>query len=545
VKERLRVQVANCVDTMTELYNETTDVLFLTELWVVGEQIEGAKTLFWISLVFLAMHMLGRVWVVWQMRGDVDGGERGAFARSALLYMVEPNSGMRGMKETLKDTARGGMIFDVAKGEYVTVDMDAIAVQAHNDWVAGVTEVRTILLLMLTEDVPEFIIQLIFLFHITDKAPPTLFWLTTVGTLLHMLRQAMDAWTTWSQLPRLERKANGRDKAFEKFTTTDATVHEFAAKHGDEVRSANMKGCCNLTDIAVMALAEACAELQTVTLTDCPSVTDASVIKLAKGCPRLQTVWLNRCVKIMDASLIELGKGCPHLQTLSLNGCFNIKDAGVIDLAKGCSQLQTIYLNACAEITDASVVALGQGCPQLKQVYLACCNKITDAGVTKLCEGCPRLHTVSLYQCPEITDVGVIELGKGCPQLHTVWLNSCTKVTDNGVIELGNHCSQLQTVHFSLLMLRDHERRCDWAYEKLPTATQAFARGLLQDHGCGAGRSASNMSSLRVSSLSTRPLSPIARPPGPMLRLRDELATTALMLGMCISTAPRRRAPCA
>ena len=46
-------------------------------------------------------------------------------------------------------------------------DLDAIAVQAHNDWVAGVTEVRTIMLLMLTEDVPECIIQLVFLFRVT------------------------------------------------------------------------------------------------------------------------------------------------------------------------------------------------------------------------------------------------------------------------------------------------------------------------------------------------------------------------------------------
>ena len=43
------------------------------------------------------------------------------------------------------------------------VAVDAVAVAAENDLVAGTAEVRTIMLLAGTEDVPEFVVQLLFL----------------------------------------------------------------------------------------------------------------------------------------------------------------------------------------------------------------------------------------------------------------------------------------------------------------------------------------------------------------------------------------------
>ena len=46
-------------------------------------------------------------------------------------------------------------------GRYVITELDAIAVRARNDWVAGRTELNTIILLMCTEDIPEFVIQMV------------------------------------------------------------------------------------------------------------------------------------------------------------------------------------------------------------------------------------------------------------------------------------------------------------------------------------------------------------------------------------------------
>ena len=60
------------MDTVTELYNEATDILWSCGLWAAGARNAGALTLFWVSLTSLALQMLGRAWVAWDMRADVD-----------------------------------------------------------------------------------------------------------------------------------------------------------------------------------------------------------------------------------------------------------------------------------------------------------------------------------------------------------------------------------------------------------------------------------------------------------------------------------------
>ena len=89
---------------------------------------------------------------------------------------------------------------------------------------------------------------------------------------------AADAWTTWSQLRRVERKAEGRDKAFED-TATDTEVQAFAEKYGEEVRYVNLKCCKAITDAAVKSLAQHCPNIETLSLTDCHQVTDEGVIR--------------------------------------------------------------------------------------------------------------------------------------------------------------------------------------------------------------------------------------------------------------------------
>lgn len=103
---------------------------------------------------------------------------------------------------------------DYALQAYVVAEREAVAVAAHQELVSGEAEVATVLLLVGTEDVPEFVIQLIYLFTIElaseDVDSPAadgsdacageaasevdvLFWLTIFGTAVHLLRQGLVA----------------------------------------------------------------------------------------------------------------------------------------------------------------------------------------------------------------------------------------------------------------------------------------------------------------------------------------------------------------
>eukprot|EP01047_Picozoa_sp_COSAG01_P073204 COSAG01_NODE_11863_length_1845_cov_1.851088_2_plen_536_part_01 len=363
MKRRVRVAVADVGDSLMELYNESTDVLFLVELST------KAQLLFFISAIFIALNLLGRLFVVLAERRDVDEGKGGTFWRGAALYMLEPNSGMRMMKRTLKKKAAGGQVYVQGEG-YVTGELDAVAVQARNDVTAGEAEVKTVLVLVMTQDVPEFVIQLVYLFFYQDgSGVGILFWLTVFGTVIHLIRQGLDAFTTWSQLPRLRRMAEGRDKTFVPEETTDATVRDFAQRCGGMVRSVNLKDCAGVTDEAFVGtegLVASCPHVHTLVASDCPELSDATVLDVASSWALLHTIQLNRCTHVSNAGMEAIVRDCGYLRALWLAGCAKITDIGAKAVGEGCSKLESLSLNDCVEVTDDGVVAVGRGCPDLK-----------------------------------------------------------------------------------------------------------------------------------------------------------------------------------
>ena len=147
---------ASGTETFINLWNEVTDVLFILKLLQ-----EGFLLLFYISTCAMIANMVFRVMVVRTFRKEIDEGKLVAFLLGALVYMVEPNNGMSMMNKALKKKEVGGLVWDSAKWAYVRVEKDAIAVRANNDRIAGQAQVNTTLIMVGTQDVPEFMVQLI------------------------------------------------------------------------------------------------------------------------------------------------------------------------------------------------------------------------------------------------------------------------------------------------------------------------------------------------------------------------------------------------
>lgn len=130
------------------------------------------------------------------------------------MFLIEPNSGMRLMQKTLKDKDASGQEWDASRGGYISRDKDPVAVTAENDLVAGRTEIRTISVMVGTEDLPMLLVQIAFLLALEIEALDLAFWLTTAGTILHLVQKGSEAGVTHRNLDRLASVANGRDKAF-------------------------------------------------------------------------------------------------------------------------------------------------------------------------------------------------------------------------------------------------------------------------------------------------------------------------------------------
>jgi hypothetical protein len=184
---------------------------------------------------------------------------------------------------------------------------------------------------------------------------------------------------------------------------------------------------------SIIALADQCKHLSTVYLNGLFDCTNSAIIALA-GCP-LKEIYMSGCTNISDAAIVVLANQCPHLTGISLAHC-NVTSTSVYALANRCPELTVIYLVECTNVTSNAIVALAAGCVRLRdvrstrnrrclpalpfpsaapqpptttpnQVYLDGCEQLTDSGVTALSERCAGLNFVDLRECPLVTESAI------------------------------------------------------------------------------------------------------------------------------------------
>ena len=270
-KKTLQLGFAAMGTAAIELFNEVGDILFLTELWAMGTVGQGrdgstdggdtsslALGLFYASVASLTVNTLGRIGVILKTRGsgwrNVKDELKGDFLLGAAMFMiVAPSIGMARMKSTLEDKNTGGTA--IGRGAITSAGVakrDAVASEALSAYIAGQAEVRTAVILIATQDVFELSVQLLFALLVSKQADlSALFWISTLGTVLHMLQHGVEAWLTWRTLPKLRMKGEGRDHVFDASvdaSTLGKAVNEFAVKHGRHVRKVVLRDCKELDD---------------------------------------------------------------------------------------------------------------------------------------------------------------------------------------------------------------------------------------------------------------------------------------------------------
>jgi hypothetical protein len=268
--------------TMLELFNEAGDILFLFKLYKLSK-----LYLYYTSLSFLLLSLVGRLATSMILRSQhgVKKGKEAVFLLGMGVYLIEPNSGHEIMKRALQDKEQGGQVWDSSKGKHVASTKDPVAVQAHIDYSAGKAEIRSICIMVFGEDLPEFIIEVIYLFVGGEgwEEIDTVFWVSVVGTLLHMGFQLRELSITRDSLPGLQRLAEGRDKVFDEESTTDETVKAFAVRYGSLTKKVSLCECSAITDGAIEALAKHCTGLHTIDLWGCSAITDGAVGALGEA----------------------------------------------------------------------------------------------------------------------------------------------------------------------------------------------------------------------------------------------------------------------
>ena len=80
------------------------------------------------------------------------------------------------------------------------------------------------------------------------------------------------------------------------------------------------------------------------------------------GCRALTSLDLRGCVQIGDNGLLALAEHCPNLATLSLCGCRDVSDRGCLSISRN-ETVTDINLSGCVKLSDSAISTLARQCP--------------------------------------------------------------------------------------------------------------------------------------------------------------------------------------
>jgi hypothetical protein len=421
LKQRSERRRARFFASALELFNEITDVLFLPILY--REEI----WLFAISLTFMVLSVLGRLYSALKLRKNVEPKKFTRYIYGMLLSLVEPHSGLIMMKQTLKDNEAGAKRYVEDEGEFGRTVMkairrskDAVAVQAHMDLDAGKAEQSNMLVMIFGEDVPEFAVEVAYLLldSIGNRKIGLVWALSTAGTALHLVFTLMEYRLNQKALPLLKRVAESREKVFED-VADDGDDSDDSDYDDDDIVTFDE----DVKDfVDGLERTSSLGFVRTVSLYSCVAITDASVGHLAR-CTQLQSLDLWMCMPVTDAGLAHLSR-CAQLQSLSVAGC-EVTDAGLAHISR-CAQLQSLDVSHCDEVTDVGLAHVSR-CAQLQSLDVSYCDEVTDSGLAYVSR-CTQLQSLNVSYCDEVTDVGLALVSR-CAQLQSLTVEGCKKVS--------------------------------------------------------------------------------------------------------------------
>lgn len=139
---------------------------------------------------------------------------------------------------------------------------------------------------------------------------------------------------------------------------------------------------------------------------------DNEVLKALPMLPHLQCINLDGCQDIDDEGLVALAQRCTGLRSISLYWNVKVTDRGLCKLlrAQAHGDLHHLAFSGCKHLSDETVQRLVSRAPNADFLDLTRCNKVTDAGALLICGCLERLSVLRFYAMAQLSPQAFIQL---------------------------------------------------------------------------------------------------------------------------------------
>jgi hypothetical protein len=200
-----------------------------------------------------------------------------------------------------------------------------------------------------------------------------------------------------------------------------------AAKAGDNIKRIVLRNCAGVTAESLLAVADRCTALRTLDVSHIPAVDDIVIASIfEKRGSTLRSLLARGCTQITDVSLHAMAHHATTLDAIDMASLPAVTDEGMLDFltARGGS-LISIVCSSCPALTDTTFRAIGAHCTSLEVLCARALPAVTNQGIHELCSGVgDRLEVLDVLECEAIMVNRFLEsVGTFCPRLASRFMD--------------------------------------------------------------------------------------------------------------------------
>lgn len=162
-------------------------------------------------------------------------------------------------------------------------------------------------------------------------------------------------------------------------------LSKILSRNSKTLRSLNLRGCPNLTSVALQPVIIECKNLRKLNLHSCLWLTDGCIEAIAFHHENLEELDLSSCL-ISERSLVILLNKFRMLRILSLSSVTTVNDNILFIISRTLKDITLLNLFGCQEITDRGIGALSLNCKSLESISIRGCINVTERSLALLRE---------------------------------------------------------------------------------------------------------------------------------------------------------------
>lgn len=199
-------------------------------------------------------------------------------------------------------------------------------------------------------------------------------------------------------------------------TLVDSTAVSMISQINNlELEELQFVSCKQLTNAAILALADHQRSLTILNVSHCPRITDQALLYICSNLINLRRFSVRDCRAVTDLGIVHF-KNLTHLEELDISHCDQVTGHGVEEGV--CSTenkvLRKLVMEALSLITSKTVVAIAEKLTNLTYLSLSyCLNAVTDSSAQAIFKHLVRLRCLKLASCDALTDAGLTGMGMG------------------------------------------------------------------------------------------------------------------------------------